>query len=345
MRLRLPKTAPKSPQSIGDILNFTDLLYILLHHTIQSKSTSRDPNTLSMAAFRPHGLIRTPIQQQLYFKAHIANIYAGISDPKEPETVALMEVILSQNIFTEPYFVVNSQYPPNPTSARRCDLVVRYLETGDVNIKTLIFAECKRTRTTQAFSLEALEDQAADYCKLYLDYENEIESPIVFVHAITAAGANVRFWKCSAGSGGWRPLWGANHRGDWSQYKDVGDDAAGLLLGAWFRRMKQTAPSLHAGQSLETYGTLHQAGQPSHTSASGFQVAPSGYQTGSYPTSFSAANLLRSNAPTGQYTHPVPAAQANPNGEEDEEHEEDEGGQYGEGDVDMGGDDHTAGNA
>jgi len=78
----------------------------------------------SMAAFQPYGLIRTLIQQQLYFKAHIANIYAGISDPKETETVALIEVILYRNIFTEPHFIVNSQQPPTPTSDRRCDLVV-----------------------------------------------------------------------------------------------------------------------------------------------------------------------------------------------------------------------------
>jgi hypothetical protein len=54
----------------------------------------------SIATFQPHGLIQTPIQQQLYFKAYIANIYAGVSNPKETETVALMEVILNKNLFS-----------------------------------------------------------------------------------------------------------------------------------------------------------------------------------------------------------------------------------------------------
>ncbi len=62
----------------------------------------------SIAAFQPHGLIQTPIQQQLYFKAHITNIYAGVSNLKETETIALMEVILNKNLFTEPHFIINS---------------------------------------------------------------------------------------------------------------------------------------------------------------------------------------------------------------------------------------------
>jgi hypothetical protein len=142
----------------------------------------------SMAAFQPHGLIRTPIQQQLYFKAHIANIHARISNPKETETIALMEVILYRNIFTEPHFIVNSQQPPTPTSDRRCDLVVRYLESGYEDVRTLLFAECKRTSTSQAFSLKALEQQAKDYCQLHLEYAKNS----TFVYATTMAGAHVR---------------------------------------------------------------------------------------------------------------------------------------------------------
>src|SRR5271170_7671780 len=179
----------------------------------------------SMAAFQPYGLIRTPIQQQLYFKAHIANIYAGISNPKETETVALMEVILYRNIFTEPHFIVNSQQPPTPTSDRCCDLVVRYLESGYEDVRTLLFAECKRTSTSQAFSLKALEEQAKDYCQLHLKYANS-----TFVYAATMAGAHVRLWTYRLGQDPWAPLWGSNHPGDWGQYKDVGSDSGGLEL-------------------------------------------------------------------------------------------------------------------
>jgi hypothetical protein len=148
----------------------------------------------SIAAFQPYGLIRTPIQQQLYFKAYIANIYTRISDPKETETVALMEVILYRNIFTKPHFIVNSQQPPTPTSDRRCDLVVRYLKSGYEDVRTLLFAECKRTSTSQAFSLRALEEQAKDYCQLHLKYANS-----TFVYAATMAGAHVRLWTYRVG--------------------------------------------------------------------------------------------------------------------------------------------------
>ena len=122
----------------------------------------------SSTGFRPHGLIRTPMQQQLYNKAHIANIYTGIADPKEHETVALMEVVLYKNIFTEDYFAITSEQPASAMSKCRCDIVIKYLESGSENIRTLYFAECKRTNNSQAFSLKALEDQAADYYKLYL---------------------------------------------------------------------------------------------------------------------------------------------------------------------------------
>jgi hypothetical protein len=164
----------------------------------------------SIAAFQPHGLIRTPVQQQLYFRAYIANVYARIADPKEPETVALIEVILYRNIFTEPYFIVNSQQPPTPTSDRRCDLVVRYLESGYKNIKTLLFAECKRTSTSQAFSLKALEKQALDYCQLHLKHEKDV----TFVYAATMAGAHVRLWRAGLTPNRWKPLWGPSNEGD-----------------------------------------------------------------------------------------------------------------------------------
>ena len=117
----------------------------------------------SITAFKPHGLIKTPAQEQLYFRAHIANVYAGIADPKEHETVALVEVLYNKTIFYEDYFMVNSQWPLAPTSDRRCDIAVRYLESGNKNIRIFDICECKRARTSQAFSLKALEKQAFEY--------------------------------------------------------------------------------------------------------------------------------------------------------------------------------------
>jgi hypothetical protein len=100
----------------------------------------------------------------LYFKAYIANIYTKISNLKETKTVALIKVILNKNIFTKPYFIVNLQQLLTPTSNHCCNLVVRYLESGYANIRTFLFAKCKQTSTSQAFSLKALEQQAKDYC-------------------------------------------------------------------------------------------------------------------------------------------------------------------------------------
>jgi len=324
----------------------------------------------SVAAFQPYGLIRTPIQQQLYFKAHIANIYAGISNPKETETVALMEVILNKNIFTEPHFIVNSQQPPTPTSDRRCDLVVRYLESGYANIRTFLFAECKRTSTSQAFSLKALEQQAKDYCQLHLEYETDS----TFVYAATMAGAHVRLWTYELGQDPWAPLWGSNHPGDWGQYKDIGSDSDGLELERHFARIKRTPQNLYAGQDLGAYGTPYPTNTPS---ASGFQAgtigyqatkpiyqpsAPSGALAGQYMYSVPASQPVLgaqtgqsapSGAPAGQYMYSVPASQTVPGAqtgqsadeplgedEEDQDDEESHDGEEGEetrGDSQMGG--------
>jgi hypothetical protein len=124
----------------------------------------------------------------LYNRAHIANIFTGMANPKEHETVALMEVVLYQNIFNDKNFAVTSEQPPSLSSRRRCDLVIKYLESGSFDIKVLCFGECKRTDTSQEFSLTRLEVQARDYCKLYLEAEKEMP----FVYASTMAGAHIR---------------------------------------------------------------------------------------------------------------------------------------------------------
>jgi len=192
----------------------------------------------STAPFRPHGLIKTPMQQQFYNKAHLANVFTGIADPKEHATVALMEVILYGNIFTEDYFAVTSEQPPNPDSSKRCDLVVNYLEEGSDKIRTFCFAECKRAKKSQPFSLKALEEQATDYCKAYVDYE---DAP--FVYAATMAGAHVRLWKYMQGDDSLTPFWGHNDEGDWQQYKDIGIDEDGRLVEDSFNNMKGWTPT------------------------------------------------------------------------------------------------------
>jgi len=192
------------------------------------------------------------VEEALYHRAHIANVYTGISDPKEHETSALMEVILYSNIFTTgDNFMVNSQQPPAPQSDKRCDIVIRYLEHGTQKIRILCFAECKRTRTSQKFSLKALEKQASEYCRLCLDSEEDMP----FVYAATMAGAHVRLWTYFRDQAELVPFWGPPNGGEWAQYKDVGDDKAGQDIEYWFGQMKHIPPTPHAGQSNETYGT------------------------------------------------------------------------------------------
>ena len=53
----------------------------------------------SAPAFKPYGLIRTPIEEVLYHKAHIANVYTRIANIKEHEIVVLMLAILYSNVF------------------------------------------------------------------------------------------------------------------------------------------------------------------------------------------------------------------------------------------------------
>jgi hypothetical protein len=65
---------------------------------------------MSSSTFRAHGLNKSPIEVALYRRAHIANVYSGMADPKEYETSALMEVILYSHVFTtHKRFLVNSQ--------------------------------------------------------------------------------------------------------------------------------------------------------------------------------------------------------------------------------------------
>jgi hypothetical protein len=146
----------------------------------------------SALAFKHYGLIRTPIEEVLYHKAHIANVYTGIANLKEHETVVLMLAILYSNVFlTRENFAVSAKQPLTPNSNTHCDIMVRYLESGYQKIRALCFAECKRAKKSQAFSLKALEEQALGYCRLYLDYKK-----VPFVYTATMAGAYVRLWGC-----------------------------------------------------------------------------------------------------------------------------------------------------
>ncbi|KAH9208845.1 hypothetical protein DL95DRAFT_414385 [Leptodontidium sp. 2 PMI_412] len=269
---------------------------------------------MSSSAFQPHGLIKNPVEEALYHRAHIANVYTGIADPREHDTSALMEVILYSNIFTtRENFIVNSQQPPASQSDRRCDIVIRYLEQGTQKIRILCFVECKRTRINQPFSLKALEKQATEYCMLCLESEEDME----FVYAVTMAGAHLRLWTYRRDQTEMVPFWGPNSGGDWSQYKDVGNDKAGQEIEYWFGQMKQLPPTPHAGQSSHTYGTASTIVPSYQPSASSYQAPASSYQpsTAAYqatPSSYQASTAAYQAPPSSyQAAYRTPNYQAN----------------------------------
>jgi hypothetical protein len=270
----------------------------------------------SAAAFQPYGLITTRLQEKLYQRAHIANIVTGTANPKENETVALMEVIFSQNVFADKTtFIVNSQQPPNPNSKRACDITISYLDaTWDVS--TLCFAECKRTSTSKPYSLRALEEQAMHYCAAHLDHYTE--KP--FIYAATMAGAHIRLWRYNRVESRLQPLWGSDAVGDWALYKDIGREEDGRELDWHFGKMKGTPPTARADQG-NSYGNSFSAAprqEPSNalyvTSSTHYQPtfshtpgpalsspAASGYpgQIGQGPYATTSSNIiLRSSQPS-----------------------------------------------
>jgi hypothetical protein len=131
----------------------------------------------------------------------------------------------------------------------------------------------------------------------------ESEEDMLFVYAATMAGAHIRLWKCLSDQAEWVPFWGPNNGGDWSQYKDVGDDEATRTIESCFGQMKQFPPTPHAGQSSHTYG----ASSAVASTAPDYQASASSYQasTSSYQASASSYQ-----APTPSYQVPTSSYQA-----------------------------------
>jgi hypothetical protein len=185
-----------------------------------------------------------------FHEAHIANFTTGIADLKESQTVALMEVLLYKNIFTEDHFIVNSEQPPSSRSGHRCDLVVRYLDSTSNHIKALCFAECKRSSTSRYSALKSLEIHARDYCRMYIAQQRGV----TFVYAAAMAGAHVMLYKVT--NEDMIPFWGSGREGDWNNYLDVGVDADALESERGFAQMKQFPPTPHVTQTSSTYGPM-----------------------------------------------------------------------------------------
>ena len=215
-----------------------------------------------MAKFKPHGLIWTPLQEVLYHEAHWANIKHGISNPKEHKTVALVQAISSQNIFTAPTYATASQWPPQPNSTNKADQAILYLDAGTNGVLCLDFDECKRASTRQPFSLRALETQALDYCYEYLQYYKSVP----FVYATTSAGAHMRVWRILQGSRELLPFWGVADLGVWDEYKDLGDEIQGNIVHDAYKTMMAYPPTAVSGQTTG-YGTSTYAGTSSLTYA------------------------------------------------------------------------------
>ena len=174
-------------------------------------------------------------------------------DPKESATVELLENIFNKVLFrTRDDVFVNSQQPPSLESRKLCDIVIKYPVQGTSTPQILCFVECKRAKTTQPYSLRLVEQQAIDYCQVYLQSRKHLN----FVYAVTACGAHVRLWKYSQGDEWLQGFWAGDEQASWPNYKDVGVDEDAKLITKGFDHMLATPPELMEGQSYSTYGTL-----------------------------------------------------------------------------------------
>jgi hypothetical protein len=118
--------------------------------------------------------------------------------------------------------------------------------------KSFASSKCKRAKTTQPYSLRLVEQQAIDYCQVYLQSRKHLN----FVYAVTACGAHVRLWKYSQGDEWLQGFWAGDEQASWPNYKDVGVDEDAKLITKGFDHMLATPPELMEGQSYSTYGTL-----------------------------------------------------------------------------------------
>jgi hypothetical protein len=204
--------------------------------------------------FVPHGLIKTRWLEVQYQRAHITNYSKGMHDPKEYETVELLENILNKVIFRDvDDAFVNFQQPPGMHSNKACDIVIKYIQSGTFETKILCFVECKRAKKTTPYDLRLVEQQALDYCKEYL----EGDPGVPFIFACTGCGAHLRLWKYSRGEKSFHGFWAAYTPAAWEHYKDVGIDADANDIHLGFKKMLVLGPELREGQEVSTYGSLH----------------------------------------------------------------------------------------
>ncbi|KAK2795985.1 hypothetical protein FQN51_009530 [Onygenales sp. PD_10] len=201
----------------------------------------------------------------LYQNAHFTSYVKGMHDPKEYQTVELLENIFNKVIFRDNDDVfVNSQQPPGMHSNKACDIVIKYTAAGSFKTKILCFVECKRSKKTNPYDLREVENQARQYCEEYL----ASDPGLPFVYVCTACGTHLRLWKYERGSESLQGFWGSFSPAAWGEYKDVGieADAKTILLG--FDQMLALGPELREGQDMHGYGSLH-AKQPPHQGLGG----------------------------------------------------------------------------
>lgn len=202
---------------------------------------------------QPHGFINTTALENQYRRAHIANYVPGMHDPKEYETVELLEDIFNKVVWRNHDDIhINSQQPPGIQSGKACDIVVKYNdEHGEKRI--LCFVECKRTKNVTPYRLNEVEDQAFSYCKDYLASEPNLD----FVYACTACGAHIRLWKFERGTDAFGIFWGSPNKGSWVDYKDVGVDEDAREIQKCLSFMTSMSPELQEGQSYSQIGSMY----------------------------------------------------------------------------------------
>ena len=201
-----------------------------------------------MANWVSHGLIVDPSLESYYLAARVTVDATGdVVHPKEYRTVNLFNHLFSKFIFRESIYGIDNQNPAIG-SAKACDIIINYF-TDDFAHQVLCFVEATRASNQTGSLIEALEKQARDYCKEFLNANANNDTDTVY--ACTLIGASIRCWIARRDVPGIIGFWSGDQRGSFRYYLDIGLDENRSTLERAFQKMKSVPVS------QERIGTTH----------------------------------------------------------------------------------------
>jgi hypothetical protein len=273
--------------------------------------------------FVSRGLIKHPLGEQLYTKAHVDN--PDVKAVLENATVPFWEYTLKQ-MFDQisERVALSSQQPASPQSKKACDLLLSAWNENSETNSAICFIELKRPTEKTPAKLKILENQVLGYCREYLDYHEEDQ----YIFAGTGVATHIRLWIVRRGiSMELEPLWGSPKLGEWINYYDTGDEERGKAIeGSFFNMLNIICPQIpnpgaQQGGSTQyqyaagprTHGFGSQQGTPSYIQ---YAAAAPTAQQGSYSVPYTAGSGTHGfggqTAQQGSYSVPYSVAYAPP---------------------------------